>query len=162
MHSNETSRREIHERGNNCGISFEHKYNRTCHQSRRATTVFSSVSYRLRNFYQTEWDKVHQTYQEEADKYRLLMEQQVTVHTQWNSDLVSFNLRVCSHWSIVVMCMGFYCHTHMRSHTFFLNSSWKNSWGRFMSTAVASYLIQLICNHRNFCDVKLTVVSGDK
>ncbi|KAM3864696.1 uncharacterized protein ACN63O_010371 [Diretmus argenteus] len=32
---------------------------------------------RLRNFYQTEWDKVHQTYQEEADKCRTLMEQQV-------------------------------------------------------------------------------------
>ncbi|XP_042340247.1 microtubule-associated tumor suppressor 1 homolog [Plectropomus leopardus] len=32
---------------------------------------------RLRSFYQTEWDKVHQTYQEEADRYRLLMEQQV-------------------------------------------------------------------------------------
>ncbi|XP_069569980.1 microtubule-associated tumor suppressor 1 homolog isoform X1 [Brachyistius frenatus] len=32
---------------------------------------------RLRSFYQTEWDKVHQTYQEEADKCRVLMEQQV-------------------------------------------------------------------------------------
>lgn len=32
---------------------------------------------RLRSFYQTEWDKVHQTYQEEADRYRMLMEQQV-------------------------------------------------------------------------------------
>ncbi|KAM7418364.1 hypothetical protein PAMA_015811 [Pampus argenteus] len=32
---------------------------------------------RLRSFYQTEWDKVHQTYQEEADKYRMLMKQQV-------------------------------------------------------------------------------------
>ncbi|XP_071388858.1 microtubule-associated tumor suppressor 1 homolog A-like [Centroberyx affinis] len=32
---------------------------------------------RLRSFYQTEWDKVHQTYQEEADKCRTLMEQQV-------------------------------------------------------------------------------------
>ncbi|XP_040001663.1 microtubule-associated tumor suppressor 1 homolog [Xiphias gladius] len=32
---------------------------------------------RLRSFYQTEWDKVHQTYQEEADKCRMLMEQQV-------------------------------------------------------------------------------------
>ncbi|XP_075870494.1 uncharacterized protein LOC142880437 isoform X2 [Nelusetta ayraudi] len=31
----------------------------------------------LRSFYQTEWDKVHQTYQEEADKYRAVMEQQV-------------------------------------------------------------------------------------
>ncbi|XP_037546388.1 nascent polypeptide-associated complex subunit alpha, muscle-specific form [Nematolebias whitei] len=32
---------------------------------------------RLRSFYQTEWDKVHQVYQEEADRCRLLMEQQV-------------------------------------------------------------------------------------
>ncbi|XP_031722907.1 microtubule-associated tumor suppressor 1 homolog isoform X2 [Anarrhichthys ocellatus] len=32
---------------------------------------------RLRSFYQTEWDKVHQTYQEEANKCRMLMEQQV-------------------------------------------------------------------------------------
>ncbi|XP_033933438.1 microtubule-associated tumor suppressor 1 homolog A isoform X2 [Pseudochaenichthys georgianus] len=32
---------------------------------------------RLRSFYQTEWDKVHQTYQEEADRWRTLMEQQV-------------------------------------------------------------------------------------
>ncbi|XP_034045184.1 mucin-5AC-like isoform X2 [Thalassophryne amazonica] len=32
---------------------------------------------RLQSFYQTEWDKVHQTYQEEADKCRMLMEQQV-------------------------------------------------------------------------------------
>ncbi|XP_024914248.1 microtubule-associated tumor suppressor 1 homolog A-like [Cynoglossus semilaevis] len=41
---------------------------------------------RLKSFYQTEWDKVHQTYQEEADKCRLLMEQQVEelrmVHNQ--------------------------------------------------------------------------------
>ncbi|XP_035030369.1 microtubule-associated tumor suppressor 1 homolog isoform X2 [Hippoglossus stenolepis] len=32
---------------------------------------------RLRSFYQTEWDNVHQTYQEEADKCRMLMKQQV-------------------------------------------------------------------------------------
>lgn len=32
---------------------------------------------RLRGFYQTEWDKAQQMYQEEADKYRVLMEQQV-------------------------------------------------------------------------------------
>ncbi|KAK2919514.1 microtubule-associated tumor suppressor 1 homolog isoform X2 [Channa argus] len=35
------------------------------------------LEHRLRSFYQTEWDKVHQTYQEEADKCRMLMEQQV-------------------------------------------------------------------------------------
>uniref|UniRef100_A0A4W5PZC0 Microtubule associated tumor suppressor 1b n=1 Tax=Hucho hucho TaxID=62062 RepID=A0A4W5PZC0_9TELE len=32
---------------------------------------------RLKVFYQAEWDKVHQAYQEEADKCRTLMEQQV-------------------------------------------------------------------------------------
>ena len=32
---------------------------------------------RLQAFYQAEWDKVHRTYQEEADKCRTLMEQQV-------------------------------------------------------------------------------------
>ncbi|XP_013890044.1 microtubule-associated tumor suppressor 1 homolog A [Austrofundulus limnaeus] len=32
---------------------------------------------RLKSFYQTEWDKVHQVYQEEADRCRLFMEQQV-------------------------------------------------------------------------------------
>lgn len=119
MHSKETSGREMYERGNNCGVPTQTQLDTP--SIRRAATVFSSVSYRLRNFYQTEWDKVHQTYQEEADKYRMLMEQQVRAHIQWNSDLVSFDLRACSHLSIVVMCMGFYCHT--RSHTFFLNSS---------------------------------------
>lgn len=119
VHSNGTSGREMYERGNNCGIPTQTQSDTP--SIRCAATVFSSVSYRLRNFYQTEWDKVHQTYQEEADKYRMLMEQQVRVQTQWNSDLVSFNLRACSYLSIVVTCMGFYCHTH--SHTFFLNSS---------------------------------------
>ena len=32
---------------------------------------------RLQTFYQAEWDKVHLTYQQEADKYKALMEQQV-------------------------------------------------------------------------------------
>lgn len=38
---------------------------------------------RLKNFYQREWDKVHQIYQEEADKCCMLMEEQVRtyVHT---------------------------------------------------------------------------------
>lgn len=31
----------------------------------------------LRDFYSAEWDKTHQAYQEEADKYRALMQQQV-------------------------------------------------------------------------------------
>lgn len=47
---------------------------------------------RLRCFYQTEWDKVHQKYQEEADKCRMLMEQQVRMHTR-------------THSVIPVMCM---------------------------------------------------------
>jgi len=34
---------------------------------------------RLQAFYQAEWDKVHLTYQEQADKCRALMEQQVGV-----------------------------------------------------------------------------------
>lgn len=36
---------------------------------------------RLKVFYQAEWDKVHQAYQEEADKCRALMEQQVSGET---------------------------------------------------------------------------------
>lgn len=32
---------------------------------------------RLQAFYQAEWDKVHQSYQEEADKCKGLMQQQV-------------------------------------------------------------------------------------
>ncbi|XP_060941655.1 microtubule-associated tumor suppressor 1 homolog [Limanda limanda] len=37
----------------------------------------AQLEVRLRSFYQTEWDNVHQTYQEEADKCRMLMKQQV-------------------------------------------------------------------------------------
>lgn len=32
---------------------------------------------RLKNFYSTEWEKIHQSYQDEAEKYKALMEQQV-------------------------------------------------------------------------------------
>lgn len=32
---------------------------------------------RLKSFYQREWDKVHQIYQEEADKCCMMMEEQV-------------------------------------------------------------------------------------
>lgn len=35
---------------------------------------------RLKSFYQREWDKVHQIYQEEADKCCMLMEEQVRTH----------------------------------------------------------------------------------
>lgn len=44
--------------------------------------LYVPLCVRLRSFYQTEWDKVHQTYQEEADKCRMLMEQQVRAQTQ--------------------------------------------------------------------------------
>ncbi|XP_055749469.1 microtubule-associated tumor suppressor 1 homolog A isoform X4 [Salvelinus fontinalis] len=37
----------------------------------------SGLEERLKAFYQAEWDKVHQAYQEEADKCRALMEQQL-------------------------------------------------------------------------------------
>lgn len=44
---------------------------------------------RLKTFYSTEWEKVHQTYQEEADKCKAQMEQQV-----WKSmGLFSFVLQ---------------------------------------------------------------------
>lgn len=32
---------------------------------------------RLKTFYTTEWEKIHQSYQEEAEKYKALLEQQV-------------------------------------------------------------------------------------
>ena len=37
----------------------------------------AQLEVRLQAFYQAEWDKVHLTYQQEADKCRTLMEQQV-------------------------------------------------------------------------------------
>lgn len=47
-----------------------------------ALTLFDApLCDRLTSFYQTEWDKVHQTYQEEADKCRVLMEKQVGAQT---------------------------------------------------------------------------------
>lgn len=46
---------------------------------------------RLQAFYQAEWDKVHLTYQEEADKCKTLMEQQVCQHTALHSGPVWFN-----------------------------------------------------------------------
>lgn len=47
----------------------------------RSLFLTGLIPSRLRSFYQTEWDKVHQVYQEEADRCRMLMEQQVSVHT---------------------------------------------------------------------------------
>lgn len=41
---------------------------------------------RLQAFYQAEWDKVHVTYQEEADKCKTLMEEQVCQYTAFHSD----------------------------------------------------------------------------
>lgn len=37
----------------------------------------TELEQRLYAFYQTEWDKIHLTYQEEADKCKTLMQQQV-------------------------------------------------------------------------------------
>lgn len=37
----------------------------------------SELEERLQAFYQAEWDKIHLTYQEEADKCKSLMQQQV-------------------------------------------------------------------------------------
>lgn len=37
----------------------------------------AELEQRLQAFYQAEWDKVHLTYQEEADKCKTFMEQQV-------------------------------------------------------------------------------------
>ena len=37
----------------------------------------AELEQRLQAFYQAEWDKVHLTYQEEADKCKALMQQQV-------------------------------------------------------------------------------------
>lgn len=45
---------------------------------------------RLKTFYSTEWEKVHQTYQEEADKCKAQMEQQV-----W---------KTIGHFSFVLQC----------------------------------------------------------
>ena len=40
-------------------------------------TELAQLEERLRVFYQAEWDKIHLTYQEEADRCKALMEQQV-------------------------------------------------------------------------------------
>ncbi|XP_043113411.1 microtubule-associated tumor suppressor 1 homolog A isoform X2 [Puntigrus tetrazona] len=42
---------------------------------------------RLKTFYSTEWEKVHQTYQEEADKCKAQMEQQLKVLREKHEDL---------------------------------------------------------------------------
>lgn len=57
---------------------------------------------RLKSFYQREWDKVHQIYQEEADKCCMLMEEQVRTY---------LHTRVCkcaepySVYKILTMCV---------------------------------------------------------
>lgn len=43
----------------------------------------AELEQRLQAFYQAEWDKVHQTYQEEADNYKSLMQKQVPCTTFW-------------------------------------------------------------------------------
>lgn len=41
----------------------------------------AELEQRLQAFYQAEWDKVHLTYQEEADKCKTVMEQQVYTYS---------------------------------------------------------------------------------
>ncbi|XP_034395106.1 microtubule-associated tumor suppressor 1 homolog A-like isoform X2 [Cyclopterus lumpus] len=55
-------------------VSLEEALNRLQKQHKEELVLLED---RLMSFYQTEWDKVHQTYQEEADKCRMLMELQV-------------------------------------------------------------------------------------
>ncbi|XP_068448099.1 microtubule-associated tumor suppressor 1 homolog isoform X2 [Clinocottus analis] len=55
-------------------VSSEEALNRLQKQHKEELLLLED---RLSSFYQTEWDKVHQTYQEEADKCRMLMKQQV-------------------------------------------------------------------------------------
>ncbi|KAL3995779.1 type II keratin, basic [Sarotherodon galilaeus] len=55
-------------------VGFEEALKRLREQHREE---LAQLEERLTSFYQTEWDKVHQTYQEEADKCRVLMEKQV-------------------------------------------------------------------------------------
>lgn len=45
---------------------------------------------RLKSFYQKEWDKVHQIYQEEADKCCMLMEEQVGTHAQTHTHTCTY------------------------------------------------------------------------
>lgn len=40
----------------------------------------TELEQRLHAFYLAEWDKIHQTYQEETDKCKTLMQQQVHFH----------------------------------------------------------------------------------
>lgn len=53
---------------------------------------------RLQAFYQAEWDKVHQSYQEEADKCKFLMQQQVC-HM---AVLLCILLHVFSYWGLYI------------------------------------------------------------
>uniref|UniRef100_A0A3Q0RGE7 Microtubule associated tumor suppressor 1b n=1 Tax=Amphilophus citrinellus TaxID=61819 RepID=A0A3Q0RGE7_AMPCI len=55
-------------------VGFEEALKRLQEQHQEELT---QLEHRLTSFYQTEWDKVHQTYQAEADKCRVLMEKQV-------------------------------------------------------------------------------------
>lgn len=45
-------------------------------------TELTQLEERLRAFYSAEWDKTHQAYQEEANKCRALMQQQVKIAGQ--------------------------------------------------------------------------------
>lgn len=64
--------------------------------TRGPDVLMSSVfCVRLKSFYQREWDKVHQIYQEEADKCCMLMEEQVSTriyYMLWGGGVSAVNL----------------------------------------------------------------------
>lgn len=80
--------------------------------------LFLFVRLRLKSFYQTEWDKVHQTYQEEADKFGMLKDQQVRGHTHKYTCLPFFSVRTFTDMMLSLtftstrgrFCNGTYCH----------------------------------------------------
>lgn len=66
-------------------VSLEEALQKVQEQHRRDV---AELEQRLQAFYQAEWDKVHLTYQEEADKCKTLMQQQVCPYTTCNYDAV--------------------------------------------------------------------------
>lgn len=42
----------------------------------------AELEQKLQAVYKAEWDNVHLTYQEEANKYKTLMQQQVAIHSR--------------------------------------------------------------------------------
>lgn len=53
---------------------------------------FFFVCVRLKSFYQREWDKVHQIYQEEADKCCMMMEEQVRTYPHMDTCVAFFSV----------------------------------------------------------------------